>query len=115
MYATLLDLNYATLLIPVKDHYIALKEALRKDGLASLLHPQKIRDAATADFFIKTCKFPCPQTDYLHGNNSDTQPLASSPTKTPPSSPPSSTPLAAKSSNLAQDQATNSNASPHPT
>jgi len=38
-------------------HYNALKEAFRKDGLASLAHPQRIRDAATAKLFIITCTF----------------------------------------------------------
>ncbi|KAI9733797.1 MAG: hypothetical protein M1818_007064 [Claussenomyces sp. TS43310] len=39
-------------------HYDALKEALRKDGLTSLTHPRRIRDAAVAELFLKTCDFP---------------------------------------------------------
>lgn len=39
-------------------HYDAFKEAIRKDGLGSLKHPQRIRDTAVAKLFIKTCKFP---------------------------------------------------------
>ncbi|RFU24861.1 Glutathione-disulfide reductase, partial [Scytalidium lignicola] len=40
--------------LSVKLHYDAFKEALRKDGLASLTHPQRIRDAAVAKLFITT-------------------------------------------------------------
>ncbi|KAI9926170.1 hypothetical protein ASPWEDRAFT_174894 [Aspergillus wentii DTO 134E9] len=38
----------------IKFHYEALKEALRNDGLAALIHPQRIRDAAVAKLFITT-------------------------------------------------------------
>ncbi|RDL40663.1 Uncharacterized protein BP5553_00642 [Venustampulla echinocandica] len=40
--------------LSVKLHYDAFKEALRKDGLASLTHPQRIRDAAIAKLLIIT-------------------------------------------------------------
>ncbi|KAI8630361.1 methyltransferase type 11 [Xylariaceae sp. FL1651] len=35
----------------IRLHWGALKEALRKDGLVALAHPQRIRDAATAKLF----------------------------------------------------------------
>ncbi|TVY91144.1 Methyltransferase-like protein 7B [Lachnellula willkommii] len=38
--------------LSVKLYYTAFKEALRKDGLASLAHPQIIRDAALAKLLI---------------------------------------------------------------
>lgn len=40
--------------LSVRLHYGAFKEALRKDGLASLSHPQRIRDAAIAKLLIIT-------------------------------------------------------------
>ncbi|OBT94174.1 hypothetical protein VE01_06998 [Pseudogymnoascus verrucosus] len=40
--------------LSITFHYAALKEALRKDGLAALARPQRIRDAATANLFITT-------------------------------------------------------------
>ncbi|KAJ5825272.1 hypothetical protein N7474_002410 [Penicillium riverlandense] len=40
--------------VSVKLHYRAFKKAIRKDGLASLTHPQRIRDAAVAKLFILT-------------------------------------------------------------
>jgi SAM-dependent methyltransferase len=38
--------------LSVQLHYDAFKKALRKDGLASLTHPQRIRDAAVAKLLI---------------------------------------------------------------
>ncbi|KAF2499845.1 methyltransferase type 11 [Lophium mytilinum] len=38
--------------LSVQFHYAAFKEALRKDGLASLTHPTRIRDAAKAKLLI---------------------------------------------------------------
>lgn len=40
--------------LSVRLHYNAFKEALRKDGLASLTHPQRIRDAAIAKLLVTT-------------------------------------------------------------
>ncbi|KAF2805565.1 methyltransferase type 11 [Mytilinidion resinicola] len=40
--------------LSIQLHYAALKEALRKDGLASLTHPHRIRDAAKAKLLIIT-------------------------------------------------------------
>ncbi|TVY23576.1 Methyltransferase-like protein [Lachnellula hyalina] len=40
--------------LSVKLHYDAFKEELRKNGLASLAHPQRIRDAALAKLLILT-------------------------------------------------------------
>ena len=40
--------------LSVQAHYNAFKEALLKDGFASLAHPQRIRDAAVAKLFITT-------------------------------------------------------------
>jgi hypothetical protein len=44
--------------VPGKVHYEAFKEALHKDGLASLQHPQKIRDVAITRLFSITCTYP---------------------------------------------------------
>ncbi|KFY23727.1 hypothetical protein V491_02434 [Pseudogymnoascus sp. VKM F-3775] len=40
--------------LSITFHYAALKDALRKDGLAALAYPQRIRDAAVANLFITT-------------------------------------------------------------
>ncbi|KFY61857.1 hypothetical protein V496_04843 [Pseudogymnoascus sp. VKM F-4515 (FW-2607)] len=40
--------------LSVTFHYAALKEAVRKDGLAAVACPQRIRDAAAANLFITT-------------------------------------------------------------
>ena len=39
-------------LTPQLVHYRVLKEALLKDGLVALVHPQQIRDVASANLFI---------------------------------------------------------------
>lgn len=41
-------------------HYRALKEAIRKDGLVSLLHPRRIGDAATAKMLTLFCNSVLP-------------------------------------------------------
>jgi len=46
------------LILQKKVHYDAFKKALRKDGLTSLTHPQRIRDAAIANLLVVTCNFP---------------------------------------------------------
>lgn len=48
------------LTLQIKVHYNAFKEALRNEGVSSLMNPQRIRDAATSTLFITHCEF------YIH-------------------------------------------------